>query len=216
MIGVGELSEMFHTEAHECLDELARVLKAQQLTPQDLTGFDAARRAAHNLKGAALTVGVQPIAGLCLILENEVHAQIESNQPPATEQIATWLYMVSEMQGIIDDPDIIRVQLHGFSDLPELPRDEPISPANPLEITSAGRGDAGTLAAQLGHVIQIQQGVAERAQSLQACIENVTRTDWDAPATQRFISGLRADLAALCQQVEGLGVAIDGLANALK
>ncbi|HMA95013.1 MAG TPA: Hpt domain-containing protein, partial [Polyangiaceae bacterium] len=110
-----ELRETFRQEAVELLGELAKILEAQRSNQAEPGALVAARRVAHNLKGAAITVGAHPIAGPCHALEDELEAASKSPNPPSAEQLESWLYLVTELQTATDDPKLIQLS---FSEPP--------------------------------------------------------------------------------------------------
>ncbi len=207
MIDVDELSAMFRSEARDRLNELTSALRNQQNDRLGNHAFDEACRAAHNLKGAALTVGANPVAGLCRMLELELHAQSESNQPTTAEQIATWLYVVSEMQGIIDDPNLIHIQLVGFSDSSSAPEAESnqdhVSPGDVTKAAAAPES-ADELATQLVQVARIQQRLTERVRTIQTHVERCEYTKDPASRVDPVIIELRSDLAGLQAELQEL------------
>jgi HPt (histidine-containing phosphotransfer) domain-containing protein len=232
MTEMDELAKMFHSEAHERLDELSEALQVQGPGLRS-TGLDSARRAAHNLKGAALTVGAQPIAGLCAILENEVKTLAESDAAPSAEQIATCLYIVSEMAGIIDEPSMVRIQLSDWlsptgtekieSRLEHTADGAPMRSVDMVAMAATAASintkplDIDRLTARVKQVAQIQRQLFECARALQDVHDEAARCEArETGQGGQLVSGLSANLARLRDGVQRLGLVADELAESVE
>lgn len=139
-----ELRETFRQEAAELLGELANILEAQRSKQAQPGALVAARRVAHNLKGAAITVGAHPIAGPCHALEDELEAASKSPIPPSAEQIETWLSIVAELETATDDPQLIQF---GFSEPPIVTAHEPKAGPSAVDISTGATADPTGVAA---------------------------------------------------------------------
>lgn len=104
-----ELRETFRQEAIELLNELAKILEGLRNRNADASALVAARRVAHNLKGAAITVGAQRIAGPCHALEDEFEIAAKTKEVPTADQVESWLFLVTELQAATDDPNIVAI-----------------------------------------------------------------------------------------------------------
>jgi chemotaxis protein histidine kinase CheA len=222
-----ELSNVFRSEAHERLDELFVALRGQRLEQHDGARLDAARRAAHNLKGAALTVGARPIAGLCDILETELQAQCGSGAAPNAEQMATWLYLVTEIEGIVDQSNIVHIQLDGFSGNSK-PGDDELSkgyssariPILDFDTALNGTMDLNTGAHRLENVAQrveqvmrIHERLTEQVQALQALHDDAAGKE--GTTSTQPTAGFGSYLENLRKEVRRLGVVCNELAESL-
>ncbi len=209
MIQLDKLAEMFHSEAHERLDELARVFNSQRAELVDETGLDRARRAAHNLKGAAVTVGAQPIAGLCQILESELQLVV----PPSSDQIATWLYLVGEIRGLLEHPGIVNIQLDGFSEfIGSSEGDTACAASSKPESSQSGSTDqsGADLAARVTELGGVQRRLTAQAQTLQVLFEGIA-ADGTASAEDRRTTEFRSCLAQLMRELQVLGDSVSQL-----
>lgn len=104
---IDELIETFRLEAAEFLDELTRVLDVQRFTLGDARAFMTASRIAHNLKGAALTVGAHRLADSSHALETELEATATQGKLPNRHQVETWLREVAVMSSRLGDAELV-------------------------------------------------------------------------------------------------------------
>lgn len=103
------LLETFRQEATELLDELAQTVEKGRSGDLDTSTLTSARRIAHNLKGAALSVGATRVVDACHSLETELEAAASSAQIPTAERIEQWLGTITELQLAIEDPNVVPV-----------------------------------------------------------------------------------------------------------
>lgn len=107
MSELDELIAIFRLEAGELLGGMAAALCTQCGNLPDREAIAVVQRIAHNLKGAALTVGAQRIVEPCETLESEVRAASAEDELPGSEQIESWLRAVTDMFATLGDPDVI-------------------------------------------------------------------------------------------------------------
>lgn len=222
MSDLEELANVFRSEATERLNELGEALRAQSSSPQDEGALDSARRAAHNLKGAALTVGARPIAAICEVLEHEIQVVNESGTAPSTEQIATWLYLVTEIQGIVANPNIVQIQV---ADSPAFstPAEDGLYNASVAGHVPPSRADAALsvaalsrneLAARVEQAVLIRQRMMEQVQAIQTFYDAGAQASPSSGA--QLANGLPYHVVGLREAIEGLGVVLGELAELLK
>jgi chemotaxis protein histidine kinase CheA len=103
------LIDTFRQEATELLDELAQTLEKQRDGRGDPSTLTAARRIAHNLKGAALSVGADRVTEPCHTLEDEFERAAATGTKPPSEQVEQWLHVVTGLQRAVEDPNLISI-----------------------------------------------------------------------------------------------------------
>ncbi len=150
----------FRQEATELLDELARILETERAGATGAAAFVAARRVAHNLKGAALSVGALRISDPCHALEDELEAVATSGAAPTAEQIAKWLDVVTELGHVAEDPNLVPAssplsEAHDAKAPPPPAAAPSAGHAGPMETTI--RVETRRLDDVMGHVREVVQ-----------------------------------------------------------
>jgi two-component system chemotaxis sensor kinase CheA len=148
--------ELFHEESAEQLDALEQALLRLEEEPDDEEAIDQARRQAHNLKGAARILGLDPIETIAHAGEDVLSqaGEIERLPPEATEALFAGLDGMRRLaetvttEGLdVNDVDVERIH-------------EQLSAAGPDE----GRG-GGTPAEAAERDRERRQDPLERARS---------------------------------------------------
>ncbi len=104
------LLSTFLQETTESLDELGRNLESLRDLPagEVARALTDAMRIAHNLKGAAMSVGAKDFAEGCHRLEDALEATRNGDQRPAPGDIDAWLAGVVALSDLARRPDLRR------------------------------------------------------------------------------------------------------------
>lgn len=229
-----ELRETFRQEAIDLLNELARILGELRDRRDDSAALVAARRIAHNLKGAAITVGAHRIAGPCHLLEDDLEIASKAKEPPSSDRVESWLFLVTELQAASNDPNVVAIcftnaslSQPGSAPTPE-PEVSPLASPKPAEPTCAevqgpaadqtlptGRVATGHWDEVMAHareVARIQSRLAEQMRALQICRQQEAQClAAQAQSSTRAATEFDRVMRQLRQDIEELG----NVANAL-
>lgn len=158
-----ELVRVFRNEATERLEELIGILQAVE----SAEAIRSAKSAAHNLKGAALTVGAQIIAGPCQVFEEEFQAALNSGTLPCKVQLETWVQILTELKDIVGSPTLLPLNFGGLAELGNAIKDD-------AEYVRVSHPSASPLELVASNATQstIQIGLA-RLESMRACLDRV-------------------------------------------
>jgi two-component system chemotaxis sensor kinase CheA len=194
------LIETFRQEATELLDELAQTLERQRDGTAEPSALTAARRIAHNLKGAALSVGASRITEPCHTLEDEFERVADEGIPPAAERIEEWLHVVTELQRAVEDPSLIPTP--DTTPSPESAAKEPNqTPAAPAETTirvdvrriDAVLEEVSEVALTQARVTQLGAEISSFQQELEQALKANAPIDDLLSALGRLAHGVRAE-----------------------
>lgn len=203
------LIETFRQEATELLNELARILETQRAGATDPAAFIAARRVAHNLKGAALSVGAQRIIEPCHSLEDELEAVASSTVPPAADQIERWLDLVSELQQAVEAPNLVPRSLPAAEGTIAEPV---VGPATPMESTI--RVETRRLDDVMSHVREValtQTRLSQYGTHLLALEEELEQATTSGMSLGELLRRLRSLMEQNRQQLQEFGYLTDTL-----
>lgn len=201
-----EMMELFRAESAEQLDELEQALGRLETDPADAEAIEAARRQAHNLKGAARIMGMEGIERLAHNLEDTLH---EAERLGA-EQTTTLHEGLESLRELVEAASRGEEAQVPVGDVVERLQEGSGEPGAPAEAT--GEDDGG---AEAGG----QEGKDPLQRAREQRIETVRVDPHRLDALMRRANELSTSVQRLhkvCSQLEGLKETLDELSRTVR
>jgi CheY-like chemotaxis protein/HPt (histidine-containing phosphotransfer) domain-containing protein len=209
-----DLVAMFRSEATELLGQMAGIFEAQRGNVCDPQAFVAARRIAHNLRGMALTVGAQALVDPCSTIESELETVGARSELPSTQQVELWLRVVTDLHGVLDDPDSTENLAHSARArvLPDEPVPDPaIAVAPSLTTICIEKRQVDEVIVRAQHAGQKQVRLAEHVRSLQAVFDDDSSKPDPESLDVRNRHDVVSTLRLMREDVQELGCLVEEL-----
>ena len=198
------LVETFREEATELLNELAQLLEAGRASGLDPEALVAARRVAHNLKGAALSVGAGRVVEPCHALEDEFELLASSSEPVAAERLDDWLRVVTQLHRAVEDPRLV----NAGSDAPASQAQSPVVRETTIRVQTRRLDDVMSHAREV-KLIQTRFGRGNR--EALAVLEGLQRASPAGTTSSELVDRLGELLRQNQQDVQEFGYLADEL-----